>query len=369
MIKAKQVQTYLITCDVGGTSSRFALFDLKKKIIISLTKVQTKTTKEFLNDLSTFIEEQRRQGREVSTCVLSVAAPVLNREKVSLTNASLTLDKAKLKEKLKLQEVHFLNDFEALAYAAADIDLKVSQKEGFIQEIKKAKFPIKQDQEIRAVIGVGTGLGASFAVKNKEGSLLVLPSEGGHSPPFFVDELSPFLRALTEHNKGLIDLELLCSGKGLPLIARTLAGSPKAFEAVKLFFNSSLKQTKKSLSKKEEVKLLEQENFSASTLFSLSKQSDIAHYTLELLNLFFAKACQNLALMSIPYSGIFITGGVIQKNPNLLEKALFKKYFLETPRKNMRNLLDKIPLYLLKDEDIVHKGCAKFFETKYEKTI
>ena len=55
----------------------------------------------------------------------------------------------------------------------------------------------------------------------------------------------------------------------------------------------------------------------------------------------------NLALMLSAYDGIFITGGIVQRHPEMLVNSLFRERFEN--KGNQKFLLEKTPTWLIKE--------------------
>lgn len=73
----------------------------------------------------------------------------------------------------------------------------------------------------------------------------------------------------------------------------------------------------------------------------------------------FAKLLKNLTFAYLPQGGIYLTGGVLQKNHKILNKE-FVKEFTAHFNKDIKKLLKDIPVFLIKDYDISLHGCLNY---------
>jgi glucokinase len=67
----------------------------------------------------------------------------------------------------------------------------------------------------------------------------------------------------------------------------------------------------------------------------------------------------SLAVVFLPFGGIYLAGGIATKNEWLfLEDNLFMKYFEQNYNPILRPLLKKIPVYIVRDYSISLYGAA-----------
>jgi len=274
----------ILSADIGGTNSRFALFEARGASLEMLDSIWLET-----HGARTFPElvEQLwasdfpvRPG-SFDAVVLAPAGAVYHGVTCPhLPNAPWGID---------LREVDFgtsaarlINDFSAQAYAcrtSAVNDALVIQ----------AGEPV--EGETIGVIGAGTGLGYS-ALLYTGGNWTALPSEGGHMAFPFVGreeaEYGEFNRI--ESGRNWPEGDSVVTGLGLQLVHRFLTGetlSPKAISA------------------------------------KLTPDSETAKWYAR----FYARACRNWAIGLMTTGGLFIAGGVAAKTPMLVQVPEFMEEF------------------------------------------
>ena len=86
------------------------------------------------------------------------------------------------------------------------------------------------------------------------------------------------------------------------------------------------------------------------------KATDPESETCRYFSRFYARVCRNYCLTMYPVEALVISGGVAAKNPHLLESAAFAESFDDG--RSYRHILERIPVYLNRDEHIGIKGAA-----------
>jgi glucokinase len=71
--------------------------------------------------------------------------------------------------------------------------------------------------------------------------------------------------------------------------------------------------------------------------------------TLQWASRFYARACRNYVLETLAMAGLYITGGVAAKTPELVTHPAFEKEFRSSD--TLAALLANIPVYLIRDEN------------------
>ncbi|EGB13812.1 Glucokinase [Pseudodesulfovibrio mercurii] len=274
----------ILAADIGGTHSRFALFeargnDLEMLDSIWLDTHGARTFPELLEQLWDSEFPVRPGGFEAA--VLAPAGAVYHGLTCpDLPNAPWGID---------LREVDFgtpavrlINDFSAQAYAcrtSAVADALVIQ----------AGEPV--DGETIGIIGAGTGLGYSALLRTGD-TWTALPSEGGHMAFPFIGrdeaEYAEFNRI--ESGRNWPEGDSVVTGLGLQLVHRFLTGedlTPKEISA------------------------------------RITPQSETTRWYAR----FYARACRNWAIGLMTTGGMFIAGGVAAKNPMFVQVPDFLEEF------------------------------------------
>lgn len=164
------------------------------------------------------------------------------------------------------------------------------------------------------MIGAGTGLGMAVTMPVSDGGYIALPSEGGHTNFPFISarefEYQAYL--LKERAEQYITANTVVSGRGLSYLHHFLTG--------------------RNLEPSE-----------VASEFLLYPE------TLEWASRFYARVCRNYVLETLAMGGLYIAGGVAAKTPELLTHPAFEKEFRSSD--TLENLLSKIPVSLIKDEN------------------
>lgn len=233
--------SFVLLADIGGSNSRFALSDSPGPPQ-RLMAIDNDT----VPDLETAIERYLAQtiggglARPVRA-TLAVAAPV-DGEEIALTNRAWRFRRSALAGRFGWSDLRIINDFEAIAWAVPRLTAA---------DLRPLGKPRESRPGVKLAIGPGTGLGIAALVP-LNGSLHVVPSEGGHGAfgPQTPDEIDVF--AATMRRYGPISAETFLSGSGLvrlseglghaatdqspeAIVAGALAGERAALATVHLF--------------------------------------------------------------------------------------------------------------------------------------
>jgi glucokinase len=249
-----------------------------------ITKYENKNYDSFENFLEDFLSEN-----SISPNILGIAAagPV-NDGICKLTNLSWMIDIKKIRNtyfpEISLDNTFLLNDLEAAAWYPKNLE----------------------DKNIKgnyAVISVGTGLGVAFACYNKKrNEYFIIPTEAGH----------------TIRNIGNGETwEDVLSGQGL----------------LNYYNDFCLSENKKYLTNTKE-------------LYQLASKNDFD--SLKAVNIFFqnlALFAQNLALITNPQQGIYLTGGIVSNFYKFITLSDFERTFKNNQK--MESFLKNIPVYFI----------------------
>ena len=312
--------------DIGGTNCRLAEFEcadskslnssapdsgfqLTTQSHLNLRREYNTQTASIDNAEKLFQNFQDNFGPKTEEVVglgIAVAGPV-NNNRVKLTNGSLSFDGKQVAADFGFAHVLILNDFLAQAYACLeDLDTECINEK------------TKPTRAVRAILGVGTGLGCATLVPYGQNDWLALPSEAGHIQcPFEKEERTYADWLKSKLKKNVIEAEDVLSGRGLQNLHTFMTG------------------------KVEEPKQVLAATGESSTQYWWSG--------------FYGRFCRILALTVLPLGGLWISGGISIKNPKLVRSEAFANEFnlSDTVLKNT-----SIPLFLFKNEQVGLYGCA-----------
>ncbi|MBI5392585.1 ROK family protein [Candidatus Woesearchaeota archaeon] len=345
------MQQYILTADIGATNARIAIYSTELKLI-RLIEIKTNQIK----DTQLFVRIIKQKLIKKTSTLLAVciacAGPVDHKlNQVQLTNSKLLFDAKSLKtqfqkEKILCEKIFLLNDFEALGYGLNKIFNSQRIRNYELITIKKGK---QVKNKTIALLGAGTGLGKSIAVYNLQSKMYQpLPSEGGHADfpiqNYFELQLADHIRKQTLH--ATICYEDLLSGKGIVNIYEFLY--PK--------YQYMLK--KEQLNLKKEIDNAKDK----AALISMNKKTDfLCKETFKLFVKYYAISLRNLALETMPVSGIYIVGGIAAKNADIFNYLFVQEF--ET-HDVCNELLKNLPIYLIMDKTLSLYGCALYAEKK-----
>ena len=203
----------VLTGDVGGTSTRLGIFELRTPRP-ALVATRTYGTRDFASIETMTVAFLRDVGvtpSSLSAACFGVAGPVIG-DAATLTNAPVRLDARAIATSVGLARVALLNDLEALAYAVPVL----SAEELLVLQDGRAdpSGPI-------ALIAAGTGLGEAMLHRIGE-RVVAKASEGGRADFAARTERDiKVLRALTREC-GRAAVEHVVSGPGLVNIHKAL---------------------------------------------------------------------------------------------------------------------------------------------------
>ncbi len=192
-----------LVADIGGTSARFALADDYG----ALQAHDTLSCEDF--DGPAEAARAYLSGRDVGSireAAFAVATPVYA-DRISFTNrASWSFSVSELGQQLGVAQCRVINDFTALALSIPRLD-----REWLVPVSEHGRRTF--DAPL-AVIGPGTGLGATGVIPTKHG-WHALAGEGGHATLAPADEREVELLAILTRKFGHVSSERVLSGPGL----------------------------------------------------------------------------------------------------------------------------------------------------------
>ena len=323
-----QYNDFVLGADVGGTSTNIAVAGVNKSTITLLFSLdfETKNLTSFLPALHktlTFSKEEYaiklRKG-----CIGAAGIVSSDHTFVDLTNISWNIDTKNLLKKTGMDSLFILNDFQVLGFSLNTIDFS---NETEIITIRKGNSDSKKT---RVLIGAGTGLGKTILRYDQNSQLFhAFESEGGHVDiPVYTDVEFELIKTI-QHNKHPehpVTYEDVLSGSGLVEIYNFLR------------FKDMFEET-------EHSKEIDASNNKTVLISKYRLQDEYCKETFRLFRRFFARCAKNLALDAMADGGVFIGGGIAEKNKDIFLSNEFKIEFDQCATQS--EYLKKIPLYLL----------------------
>ncbi len=205
----------IIVADIGGTHARFAIAALNHGKQISLSHETKMKTSEHASLQIAWEAYGRQLNRNLPRKgALAVAGPI-GGDVIYFTNSGWMIRPALIPEKLGLDQFTLINDFGAVAHAAAQMDADMFG-------------PICGPDEtvlgngVTTVVGPGTGLGVAHVLR-KHVSYHVTATEGGHINFAPLDRVEDALLAHLRQAHHRVSVERIVSGPGLAIIYQVMA--------------------------------------------------------------------------------------------------------------------------------------------------
>ncbi len=319
----------ILAGDIGGTSARLALFEIRNDALSSVVE-RTYRSREHggLREIvSKFVAEHRRVIEHAS---FGIAGPVIN-GRVNTPNLPWVVDAQDLAQELGLEATGLLNDLEANAYGVAALsagDLVVLN-EGAPDAAGNA-----------AVISAGTGLGeAGLYWDGKRHHPFA--GEGGHADfaPRNETEIELLRYLLRLHER--VSYERVLSGPGLQNIYGFLRDTGRSMESPAVVEQMRSADPAAVISRA-----------------ALDGSCALCAQALELFVSIYGAAAGNLALKVMATAGVYIGGGIA---PQILEK-LKSPQFVDafTAKGRLKSLCAAIPVRVILNPKTALLGAARY---------
>ena len=302
----------LIAGDIGGTKSRllWAVRSLHQPVRVLFERCYDSAK---FADAGTLLRQfMRDAGRETPPEVLCLALPgPLELRRVELTNLNWTVDADALAGELHIDDVRFVNDFQA---AAAGVD--ILQK----TDLKVLNPGMVRLGAARVITGAGTGLGLAWMQADEKGIYRTFASEGGHidfapANPEHSDLLR-WLRQKYAH----VSWERVLSGPGLEALYEYNKEQSRGVAAEPLLSATQIHD-------------------------AALRQEPVACAAVQMFGDIYAAWIGNLALLFRPQGGLYIAGGMAIHLQSWLAAERFVR--LAADKGRMADLVRNTPVYLI----------------------
>ncbi|OPX39999.1 MAG: hypothetical protein B1H11_01470 [Desulfobacteraceae bacterium 4484_190.1] len=290
----------ILSADIGGTNSRFAYFryDENKKLgLIETVWLKSGEAVSFADLISKLKKSDFSLAlEEAGMAVFAVAGPVEQGCYSAPPYIPWDIDISNANKDFGLRRCTLINDFVAQAYACRSPMIESAQD----------VVPGKIDPNAPLIVtGAGTALGISALVPLISGGYIAIPSEGGHASfPFESEPEFKYMKfLLKELGTTYITANTVVSGKGLSLLHQFFTGE--------------------KLEPAEVTKCLNEES---EVLINMAR--------------FYGRICRNFALQFLAMGGVYISGGVAAKLPELVTHKEFAKEFHRSETKSTDNSIN-----------------------------
>jgi glucokinase len=304
--------------DIGGTNARFALVRGSGQ---PLAHALTLPTAGFA-DLAAALQAYAQQVdvRLPAHACIAIANPI-DGDVLRMTNTAWVFSIEDTRQRLGLQTLRMLNDWEAMALAAPTFAAHELLQLGGGTPVADAP---------RGLLGAGTGLGVSSLVRARSGEWVPVAGEGGHVTlsPGNVRE-ADILRVLWQRWSH-VSAERVISGMGLENLYTALAElSGQSLQPL-----SAAEITQRALVARDALCL----------------------EAVETMCVWLGRVAGNLALTLGARGGIYIGGGVMGHLRAHLPKSGFRAAFEDKGR--FADFMRRIPTWLIEAEQAALRGAA-----------
>lgn len=320
----------ILACDVGGTSTRVALFEPN---VDRAEMIGSETFRSGqYQSLEKIIEEfrQKRSDKVTAAC-FGVAGPVSDGRCIT-TNLPWQVELKQLQTTLGSDQVVLINDLVANAWGIEWLtaDDVVSLHEGRQDEMGN-----------RAVISPGTGLGEAGMIC-VDGRYRPFASEGGHAEFGPRSDTQFDLARYLERRFGRVSYENVLSGQGIVNIYTFLRNSARGEEPE--WFAAELKRGDPAARISEAA---------------LNDEVPICVDTMRIFLKIFGAEAGNLALKLMATGGIWLGGGIV---PKIMPLIVGTSYFLEgfTAKGKLSHIVERIPIKAIRNQQTALLGAARY---------
>jgi len=300
----------LLVGDIGGTHARFALANAKKPGFLREKTYQCADFASAGQAIGAYLKETN--ANNLKAICIAAAGPIVDGV-VRFTNNSWRIETSDLRSEFDNTGVRLLNDFEAIAYSVPWLQQSDIVSVGLPEpkNLKDTDFTV-------GVLGPGTGLGAAGLCRRGD-QISPIAGEAGHLGFAPETQLQIELLSRLRERFDRVSDERLVSGPGVKNIYWAL---------------SNIRGEKNS-------------QLSTAEIFSAATESDDVT-AVESVQLFFeilGQVAGNLALSLGAADGVYIAGGIVKRNPNLIAGSRFRTGFERKGRH--RSLMENIPTQVI----------------------
>ncbi len=306
-----------LVADVGGTNSRVALADGPRVINATIRRYRNAEFPGFARVLRRFIAEQN--DVEIAAACIAVAGPVQN-GRATMTNLDWTVDAETVAQMTQASTVSVLNDLQAQGYALDHIP----------SDSIRSIIPCGAADPCanRLVIGVGTGFNAAPVYETNAGRVVAASESGQVTLPVRNEADLRLCRHISQQG-AIPAVEDVLSGPGLERIYAWMgadAGDPRTASARQIMADCADGGDERAVAS--------------------------ARYFTRMLG----TVVGNLALIHLPFGGIFLVGGVARAFRPFLTDLGFVEAFRNKGR--FADFMSTFGVSLIEDDDAALTGAA-----------
>lgn len=317
----------ILAGDIGGTSTRLALFDVAggAQRTVARERYPSRNYTGLAEIVHAFTSAHQC---ELDAACFGIAGPV-RQGRVETPNLPWVIEAASLATQLRLPRVTLLNDLEANAWGVFTLE---------DADFATLSAGVPAADGNAAIISAGTGLGE--AGYYWDGSRLhPFASEGGHADFAPHDELTVELYRWLHRRYGHVSWERVVSGPGLVNIYTFLRDVKHITEPTVLTDAISSNDPAAAISKA-----------------ALDETSELAVAALDLFVALYGAEAGNLALKMKATRGVWLGGGIAPKILARLTRPGFLEAFRDKGR--FHAFLEAIPVRVILNDETALRGAA-----------
>ena len=301
-----------IVADIGGTNARFAYVESGSDELLGMEIFPCADFPFFVDAIRAYMD--RGHVEQVEKICLAVAGPVES-DLIDLPNNHWSFSRAELQATLGVS-VTIINDFSAQVLC---IDALSDSEVLWIGAARP------EGGQVKAVLGPGTGLGVSAMLPGGD----ILPSEGGHVAFAPLNDHEASLQKELRQRYERVSVERVLSGMGLANL---------------YWANSRLDGYDRELPAPEVT--------AGALAGDLYCQRAVEDFCAIL-----GSVAGDVALMMGAVDGVYISGGILPRLLDIMDKKLFRERFDDKGR--FRAICSEIPLAIVLAEQPGLRGCVE----------
>ena len=307
-----------LVADIGGTNTRVALARADRVLPDTVRRLPNAAFPGLAQVLRRYLDDLG--GVDCAGACVAVAGPVQGNA-ASMTNLDWTIDTDVLAAATGAERTAILNDLQAQGHALGRID------PALVRTLIPGGGASDDPSATRLVVGVGTGFNAA-PVFGSGPARRVEPSESGHVNLVIRTDEDMALAHWLADRHGFPSVEDVLSGRGLENLyawCGDMAGDPRTLSA-------------------------------AAVMQALQADEPRALAAMAAFVRQLGAVCGNLALVHLPFGGLYLVGGVARAATPWLDRFGFADAFRDKGR--FSAFMAGFPVHAVEDDFAALTGCA-----------
>jgi glucokinase len=319
--EGRPANVFSLVADIGGTNTRVALADGPRLLPDTVRRYRNADYPGLESVLRRFLDDEG--GVDCKAACVAVAGPVRN-GRGTLTNLDWTIDETTLARAAQAETVALINDLQAQGHALGRLD------SGKLRPVIEG--PTAPPNEAQLVIGVGTGFNIAPVFHLGTGRF-VTAAEAGHANMPIRTQADFDLCTFVETAHGFPGIEDVLSGRGLERIYAWLGerqGTPGERHAAEIM---------------------------AACADDTDPRATEAVATFVRI---LGTVAGNLALIHLPFGGVFLAGGVARAITPYLDVHGFGTAFRDKGR--FSGFMQNFGVWVVEDDFAALTGSAAYLD-------